>query len=236
MKTISFIIPAYNEEKRIAKTLDEILDYFSEIQYEIIVIIDGCTDNTIKIVNDYELKYDNIVSSISNKRLGKGAAILSGINISCGKVIVILDADNSVSLRSVERMMKLVPNPYEGVIASRHVKGSVIKNKQPILRRFLSRGFNILVRVMFNLKYKDTQCGCKVLYSNIARRLLNNINSKGFAYDVEMLFRLKRMGYTIVEVPVEWTYDDSSSMSLKLDVFKMFYEVIKLRIVTLIKY
>lgn len=233
-KTISFIIPAYNEEKVILKTLCDVTNFFLSVPHEIIVVIDGCTDETINLVNEFKKTHSNVVSVEKKERQGKGKAIISGILESKGSIIVIIDADNSVSLKSVKQMIGLVSDSgFDGVIASRYVSGSKILIKQPLSRRILSRGFNLLVKVMFRLKYKDTQCGCKVMRSDMACSIIYSGKSTGFVFDVEMLWRLKQQGYYIPEIPVEWTHHKNSSIKLKRDVFKMFYELIKLRIVTL---
>lgn len=229
-KSVSFIIPAYNEEKRILKTLMEITEFFNTFKYEIIVATDGCTDKTVAIVKGLNDKNIKVIEN--KKRMGKGAALFSGISLCSYNIVVIIDADNSTSLHSVNLLIDLVSKYFDGAIGSRYVNGSLIDVKQSLFRKILSRGFNLLVRILFKLNYCDTQCGCKVIRRDIISELHSNI-SKGFAFDVEMLWRLNQMGCYIPEIPVIWSHDDGSSVNLKRDVIKMFYEIIKLRIITM---
>ena len=162
--TISIIIPAYNEEKRIGKTIENYLEFFHDA--EIFITMDGCKDRTLDIVKKFAENRDknnNTVSYIhSDKRLGKGMGLLRAIDHTKGDILVFTDADDATSPSEIFRLI----NSLDGcdcVIGSRWINGSVIIVKQPIQRRIASRGFNFLVRTMFGLPFKDTQCGAKVL-------------------------------------------------------------------------
>ena len=141
---LSIIIPAFNEEHRIKPTLEAYLDFFKDKDIEIIVVMNGCTDNTLKIVQsikDQRIKYLNLNTP------GKGSAIIQGFKIASGDLISYVDADNSTIPEFLNKLLENMEN-YDCVMGSRYLKESKIIIKQPITRRILSRGFNILVRTL----------------------------------------------------------------------------------------
>ncbi len=227
---VSIVIPAYNEEKRILDTLNELNDYFSNIPHEILVVMDGCTDSTADIVEEFAGTHPTIRSVQYPVKLGKGGGIILGINHALGNVIAIVDADGAVPPHDVARMVDMVADGTDCVISSRYLPESVIHTAQPWHRILASRGFNALVKLLFSLPFKDTQCGCKVLRAEAARKVVGEIQTFDYAFDVELLWRLGKHGYNIVEVPVEWRHREGSKLDLKKVIPQMFSAVIKLRL------
>lgn len=117
----------------------------------------------------------------------------------------------------------------DGVIASRRVKGSQILIKQSLKRRIASKSFNIIVRIIFGLHFKDTQCGAKVFRKEAIKDVLSELKTKGFEFDVELLWRLKKKGYKIIEFPITWKHSEGSTFGLS-NAPKMFFSLLKVRI------
>ena len=203
---LSLIIPAYNEEKRIKQTL---VKYFNVLlknnfNFEIIVEMDGCTDRTPEIVRNFAKKHKQIKILEFKKKLGKGGGILKGFEKANGEIIGFVDADGSVHPDDIVKLIKVLEKTKaDGVIASRRMKESVVIN-QPFLRKVLSKCFNILVRILFFFPYKDTQCGAKFFRKNVIKEILPLMNTHGFAFDVELLYLIKKKGFKVVEVGVTW--------------------------------
>jgi glycosyltransferase involved in cell wall biosynthesis len=208
--TQSIIIPAYNEEARIKGTIKRLVDGFPG--QELIVVCDG-QDKSKEIVNNLSSEYSNILLLSFNGRLGKGGALIQGFKAAKGKAICFVDADESVSIDDLKGMFQAL-HGVDGVIASRRIKGSKILIEQPLERRIASRAFNILVRILFGLPFKDTQCGAKIFKRDAILNVLDEIRTTGFEVDVELLWRLKNKGYTIAEHPITWKHSEGSKFRL----------------------
>ena len=208
---VSLVVPAYNEEKRIFTMLSQYCSYFPD--YEIIVICDG-TDNTPNIVKSMSENNTNLKLLHFDNRLGKGGAIREGFKVAKGDIIGFVDADESVKPSEIVSMIGEL-SYADGVIASRRLNESKIIVKQPLKRRLTSKSFNILVRLLFNLPFNDTQCGAKVFKKEAIKGVLNELVATGFEFDVDLLWKLKKNGCTIVEYPIEWSHSEGSSFSLK---------------------
>lgn len=226
---ISIIVPAYNESKRIKNMLSLYADYFLNryTDSEIIVICDG-NDDTAEIVRGMALNHPQIKLFEFASRLGKGGAIIEGFKKSNGDILGFVDADESVSTYQFEKLFDELKN-FDCVIASRRASGAQILKKHPLKREISSKIFNIISNGLFDLKIKDTQCGAKVFKREAIERVLPKLKSAGFEFDVELLWRIKKEGFSIKEVPIEWQYDDKSSFSLKYAP-TMFFNLIKRRI------
>ena len=229
MVNLSIIIPAYNEEKRISRTLNNYSKFFSKKikDFEIIVVLNGCKDNTLKIVKSFrnkKIKYLNFKEAI-----GKGGAIAEGFKRAKGDLIGFVDADMATPPNSFYNLIKNVDN-YDGVIASRWMKESKIKIKQPLLKRIGSRGFNILVRLLFNLKFKDTQCGAKLFKKYVIKNILNDLKITKWAFDINLLYSIKRKKYNIKEIPTEWNAVKASHFNLFKAIPEMFIGLLRLRL------
>ena len=223
MMKISIVIPAYNGENRIKTILSKYSNHFQEI----ILVCDGI-DSTANIVRKLSEKNPNINLLHFNAKLGKGGAIIEGFKAAKGDRIGFVDADESVELGDVKRMFDALSD-VDGVIASRRLKDSKILVKQPLKRRFVSRIFNILVRIIFRLPFCDTQCGAKVFKKEAIKDVLDELKTKGFEFDVELLWRLKKKGYKVVEFPITWKHSEGSSFSLS-NAPKMFFSLLKVRL------
>jgi dolichol-phosphate mannosyltransferase len=224
---LSIIIPAYNEEKRIRKVIDSYSVFFDKkYDYELIIVCDG-NDNTAKIVKGITLGNHRIKLLEFSTRQGKGGAIIHGFKQSSCKVVGFVDADESVSPSDFEKLIDTLKKT-DCAIASRRVAGARISIHQPWKRRISSKAFNIIVNLMFNLGINDTQCGAKVLKKEVLDHVLPEFETKGFEFDVELLWRIKKAGFRILEVPVDWKHEGGSTFSLKYS-FMMFLNLLRIR-------
>ena len=221
----SIVIPAYNEEERIETVISNYSNYFQN--QEIIVVCDG-SDNTSSIIKKLSKNYPTIRLLSFEKRLGKGGAIIEGFKVANGDKIGFVDADESVHPNDVKKMFDALSDA-DGVIASRRLKDSQILVKQPLKRRITSKTFNIMVRTIFGLDFKDTQCGAKVFRKKVIEDVLNELKTKKFEFDVELLWKLKNKGYKIIEFPVTWKHSEGSSFSLS-NAPTMFFSLLKVRL------
>lgn len=220
----SIIIPAYNEANRIKKALRSYATGLSG--QELIVVFDG-QDNTPDIVEDMAKEFPAIRLLSFHKRLGKGGAIIEGFKAARGDRIGFVDADDSVSPKDLKQMFETL-GVVDGVIASRRLAFSRIIVKQPLKRRLASKGFNIFVRTLFSLPFKDTQCGAKVFMRRAICDIIDELETSGFEIDVEILWRLKNRGYKVVEYPITWSHSDGSKFKLSHSL-AMFSSLIKIR-------
>ncbi len=227
-KMISIIVPAYNEEKRIKDMLDVYSKYFFS-RYpdcEFLVVCDG-NDRTAAIVKSMSEVYKGIILLEYKKRLGKGGGIMEGFKYAKGDVIAFVDADESVSPSDFEKIINEL-KIADCAIGSRRVSGSTIVKKQPFKRTTMSKGFNLMVNLFFNLNIKDTQCGAKAFRKGVIESVLPEIRSNGFEFDVELLWRIKNLGFSIREVPINWKHSEHSQFSLK-HAPSMFMNLMKIR-------
>lgn len=229
---LSVIIPAYNEEKRLPKTLREIDNYLSKQSYdsEVIVVDGGSTDKTPDIVREMTAQIKNLkLVEVKNCR-GKGQAVKEGMLQTSGKFRIFTDADNSTSIEQVEKMWPHFNKGYDLVIGSRDIRGAVIAVPQSWLRRYiLGNSFNLFVQIISGLwGIWDTQCGFKGFTEKAAKDIFPKLTIEGWAFDVEVLVLAKKLGHKFKEIPVTWINDPESKVKFK-GMIKMLFEVFRIR-------
>ena len=230
---ISIVIAAYNEEKRIGKSLLKIKDYLDaqDFAYEIIVVDDGSTDNTKQVAIGYKPEITNlkILSYPINK--GKGYALRQGVFASTGAAVLLTDADLSTPIEELSDMLPLVSGcEYDVVIGSRALKPETIIKKQPWWRQGMGKTFNRIVKLLVLEGFKDTQCGFKLFSGEAARNLFKEARINRFAYDVEILALAKKRNYGVSEVPVRWINSPDSKVNPVFDSLQMFFDLVKIRL------
>ena len=237
MEKISIIIPAYNEEKRIKETLDSNLKFFKTLKknkildFEIIAVVNGSTDKTLEIVKELakknkELKYLNL------KRGAKGYAVIEGFKEALkgnSNLIGFKDADMASSPEAFYELVKKINN-YDGIIASRYVKGSIIAPKPTLERIFASRIFNFMIKIILGLRFKDTQCGAKLFKRKALEKTISKLTFSQLAFDVEILYIMKKLGFKIKEVSTIWSDKEYSKVNFAKAGPVMLLAVIRLRI------
>ncbi len=228
---ISIIIPAFNEEKRISSTLGSILSYLNrrEFRAEIIVVDDGSNDRTVQVVSRYMNPFFPVVILRQEKNSGKGEAVRRGMLCSTGDAILFTDADLSTPINELDKFIPELSKGNDIVIGSRAHPESKIETRQPYFREFMGRVFNTLVRLVALPGINDTQCGFKLFSRRSALHLFNQQVTKGFAFDVEILYLARKAGYRIKELPVKWMNDENSKVRIIRDPLMMLYNVIMIR-------
>lgn len=207
----SLIMPAYNEEKRILPVLKKYYFYLKNLfknNFEIIVVPNNCKDKTLQIVEDFSKKNKNIIIYNIPYYVGKGGAVMKGFSIAKGDYIGFVDADKSthpVEFFKIYYALLKNSNQYHGVIASRRIKGAVINPKRTLFQNLSSIIFNLKTRILFGLKYKDTQCGAKLFKKGVAKFFVTRCSEKGWIFDVDLLYICKKNKIRILEHPIYWT-------------------------------
>jgi len=234
---LSVIIPAYNEEMRLPKTLEEIDKYLrnQSYDYEILVVNDGSRDKTVEVVTGLTGVIKNL-RLIDNKiNQGKGAVVRQGMLEAKGDYRLFSDADNSTSIDQIEKMWPEFKRNYDIVIGSRDVKGAVLDPPQPWLRHIvLGEGFKLYRKIVIGLwGFEDTQCGFKCFTKAATENIFPRCRINRFAFDPEFLIIAKKLGYKIKEIPVYWRNDPESKVKFKwmvnmgLDLLKIRWNLIK---------
>lgn len=230
---LCIIIPAYNEEKRISKTLADYLSNTPNFDFEAIIALNGCIDNTKGIVEGFQKK-NPYISYINLEKKGKGFAIIEGFKEALkreNEYIGFVDADNSTDARTfLEMLSKSETLNTDGVIASRYIKGkSTILPPLPFKRRVASRVFNFLVRKLFGLNYTDTQAGAKIFKRSALEKILPKLGEPGWAFDIELLVRAREENLNIQEIPILWYSNENSGLRLGKASWQMFWAIIGLK-------
>lgn len=203
---LSIVIPAYNEARRLPATLDRIEGYLKHrrLNAEVIVVDDGSTDATAEVVRSRAAQWPalKLVSAPTNS--GKGSAVQRGMAAASGPYRLFTDADLSVPIEELDKLLGPLHNGAAVAIASRGLRDSDVQLHQPWYRETMGKVFNLLVRRFVLSGVHDTQCGFKAFTAESAQRVFPPLQTPGFGFDVEVLYRARQAGYTIAEVPTRW--------------------------------
>ncbi|MBN1264858.1 MAG: glycosyltransferase family 2 protein [Anaerolineales bacterium] len=229
MAFLSIIIPAYNEEQRLADSLDKILAFLSRQKFtaEIIVVENGSCDRTAEIAQLYETRFPE-VHLIQETRAGKGLAVRRGILAASGTYRFICDADLSMPIEQVTRFLPPVCKNYDIAIGSREVPGAMRYN-EPESRHLIGRIYSLLVRLIALPGLQDTQCGFKCFHQTIVEPLFSVQQLDGWAFDVELLYIAQKRGMNIIEIPIDWYYRPGSRIRILRDSVNMFSDLFAIR-------
>lgn len=229
---LSVIIPCYNEEKRIGKTLESIIKYLSQQNYksEIRIVDDGSQDNTEKIAQSYQNKFPHIYINALIRNYGKGYAVRSGMLAAQGEFILFTDADLSTPIDEIDKLfLAMNKKKAQIVIGSRSLPGSVILRRQPWYREKMGKIFNLFVQYWSIPGIIDTQCGFKLFKKEIINPIFTRQKLWGFAFDVEILYIAQKLGYQIHEVPIRWENSPISKVNPIFDSIKMLLELRRIK-------
>lgn len=229
---LSVIIPAFNEENRIKKSLDAIDTYLSSdnLRYEIIVVDDGSTDNTSSIVKDFCKAHHKVSYTTYGQNMGKGYAVREGVKSSKGGIILFTDADLSTPINEMEKLIETIKYGFDIAIGSRALSDSKIIVSQPFYRKTMGKIFNILVRLLIFKGIKDTQCGFKCFTSKVANEVFSRCKIDGFSFDVEILLIAKKHGFKITDIPVQWVNSPESRVHPVKHSLAMIKELLQIRL------
>jgi dolichyl-phosphate beta-glucosyltransferase len=232
---LSIIIPAYNEEKRIGRTLRDIHEYFATQaiqpgELEIVVVDDGSSDSTPQVVQEYigEIPGLRLISNQQNR--GKGYSVRRGMLEARGAVSLFTDADLSSPIEESEKLLTSIRAGNDFAIGSRAVDRSLILAHQSRFREIAGIVFNGFVRLFTGLQFHDTQCGFKAFASELCRIMFEQQRIDGFGFDPEILFIARKNGLKGAEVPVRWSHDSGTKVHVLRDSFLMFADLVYIRL------
>ena len=228
---VSVIVPAYNERRRIRKTLEAINDYFSNtpLTRQIIVVDDGSDDNTSDVVENLKKDISDLSVITYHPNRGKGHAIKKGIEACHGEYILFTDADNSTPIEEFERFYPLLKD-NQVVIGSRYISGSTMVVKQPKYRVFIGRLGNKLIQFFLLDGVTDTQCGFKAFQHEAAKQIFTRMKVNRFGFDIEILSIARLLNFTVKEMPVSWYNSPESRIRPLKDALRTFGELIYIKL------
>jgi dolichyl-phosphate beta-glucosyltransferase len=213
---LSVVVPAYNEAHRILPSLDRILEYLDQHHpdHEVLVVNDGSTDDTVPVIERrFGTRPDLRLLSYGSNR-GKGYAVRYGALEARGDVVLFSDADLSTPIAELDKMLPLLGQGYDMVIGSRAHAQAEIREHQPFYREGAGKLFNLLVRLIVGLTFRDTQCGFKLFRRDVMLPVLRRLAIDRFAFDVELIALAQAAGLRVAEAPVVWINSPASTVGL----------------------
>jgi glycosyltransferase involved in cell wall biosynthesis len=220
--SLSVVIPAYNEEKRLPENLKRIAAYLREAGYpsaEVLVVNDGSSDGTSAIAARLAAELSGgslalrVLENPGNR--GKGYSVRHGMLEASNDWILFSDADLSAPIEECEKLIAAVDGGrFQGAIGSRAIDRSLIGVHQPMFRELMGRVFNLVVRTVAGLRFADTQCGFKLFSKRAARQIFPKQRLERFGFDVEVLYLAKKLALPVVEVPVIWNDCEGTKVRL----------------------
>lgn len=228
---LSIVIPCYNEEQRLPRTIERIERYLDGrgITYELILVDDGSTDGTRKIMDAAAERNPRVRLEALPQNRGKGRALAEGVAAAKGSEILVTDADLSTPIEELEKLQAELSKGAGVAIASRALRGSRVEVSQPIYRVLMGKAFNLMVQIVLLPGIWDTQCGFKLFRADVAHEIFTGLTTDGFGYDPEVLYRAKRHGVRIAEVPVVWRNSAPTKVSPIKSSLDMFKHVLRIR-------
>lgn len=229
---ISVVVPAYNAGGCLRDSCGKIVEYLRDesLRYELIIVDDGSSDDTVGVLNDLSSGDSNIRFLTNSRNMGKGYSLRRGILDSRGDYVFFTDADLSTPICELRKLFSCLGEGYDIGIASRALPDSNVVIHQPFYREHSGKLFNLIMRSMLFLDIKDTQCGFKFFRRDAALDVFGKQTLNGFCFDVEVLYIARKKGYKIKEVPVAWINSEDSSVNLFRDALRMFVDLVRIRI------
>jgi dolichyl-phosphate beta-glucosyltransferase len=227
----SIVIPAYNESHRIGSTIEKILSFTEENCWdvEVLVVNDGSTDDTVRIVLQYAKKSSSVRLINNPGNHGKGYSVRNGVLQSRGELILFSDADLSSPIEDAPALFAAIRDGADAAIGSRWLRSELQIQRQPLLRQFYSRVYNLLLRLLLGLHYKDTQCGFKAFNRRAALKVFPLQSIERWGFDPEILYLMKRFGFRVEEIPVKWAHREGTRLNPVRDGMSMFLEMLRIR-------
>lgn len=228
---VSVIVPAYNEERRIRRTLETVDGYFRSraLSREIIVIDDGSSDGTAQVVGELARSIPGLRVISYRPNRGKGHAVRRGVEESDGRYILFTDADNSTPIEEFDRFLPLLPHT-EVVIGSRYLEDSNVVIRQPWYRVLIGRFANALIRFFILDGIRDTQCGFKAFQHDAAQVVFSRMKVQRFGFDIEALAIARLFGFSVRELPVSWYNSAESRVKPLRDSLRTFRDLVYIKL------
>ena len=232
MDSLSIVIPAYNEERRLPQTLDRILEWLQQESiafHELVVVDDGSIDATASVVEKYHDAHPEVLLLRNPGNRGKGYAIRHGMLEARGEWILYTDADLSTPIDEIAKLYEAaVQQQADVAIGSRALNRALVEVHQPAFREYSGRFFNLVMRTVTGLQFRDTQCGFKLFRREAARQIFPLQKQDGFSFDVEDLVIAKKLGLRAIEVPVRWANVEGTKVRLSQGL-KSFADLVQIR-------
>ncbi|WP_161488078.1 dolichyl-phosphate beta-glucosyltransferase [Sedimentisphaera cyanobacteriorum] len=230
---VSIVIPAYNEEQRLPSFMKDVLNYIkanqSRLSIEVLIVDDGSSDNTVKVVQEFECKNPNVRLLRQVRNQGKGAAVRRGMLEANGRYGLYADADGATPISELDKFIPFIEKSDKIVIGSRNISAGDVQQEREGLRSVMGAAFYKMVNFLAVPGIKDTQCGFKMYRRDIIHKIFTRSLENGWAFDVELLYLAQLMGHSIVEVPVNWHEVEGSKISPVKDALKMLAAVFRIR-------
>ena len=229
---ISVIIPAYNEEKRIAFTLEKSIDFLQQRswQYELLPVDDGSRDATVERIAEVAREFPQVRCVLNGQNRGKGYSIRHGLEEAQGNFIGFMDADYKTDIAALDHAMELLESGACGVIGDRTLGKSEIARERKRYREMGSIVFRRGLQILMGLRgYDDTQCGFKFFRAEVMRDLFSRQKAEGYMFDVEILLLAGKLGYGLERIPVKWTFDPDSRFNPVTGMIRNLGELARIR-------
>lgn len=227
---LSIIIPAYNEENRLPRTLGQVFA-FLEIQtysYEVVVVENGSTDDTLHLARQMASKNQNLIV-IHEELRGKGNAVRAGMLSARGQFLFICDADLSMPIEEIQKFLPPQLADFDIAIGSREAPGAVRYN-EPSYRHWGGRAINLLIRLLILPGLNDTQCGFKCFRAETTRDLFKQQILTGWSFDFELLYIARRRKLRIREIPIQWYFDPDTKVRAVRDALHMILDIFQVHL------
>jgi dolichyl-phosphate beta-glucosyltransferase len=227
----SIVIPAYNEGERLRATLEKVLGYVHQQDWnsEVIVVNDGSLDDTINIVQEFVDKDPTVRLVENHSNRGKGYSVANGMMNARGDVVIFSDADLASPIEELPKLLDALASGADIAIGSRWLDAGLQTRRQSLLRQLFGRTFNVLMRMILGLKFKDTQCGFKAFTRRAIRKTVPLQRIEGWGFDPELLFLARKFDCRVKEVPVLWADQRGSRLHPFADGMAMFQEMVRIR-------
>lgn len=228
---LSVVIPAYNEEGRLAATVSRIVEYAGSNfdRYEVLVVDDGSTDGTAGLARELSIGRPELSVIRNEENRGKGYSVRRGMLSAGGDLLLLSDADLSTPIEEMDKLLRYIDEGYDVAIGSRGLSDSQVEVRQPWYRERMGKTFNFLVRSLLIRGFRDTQCGFKLFRGEAAGEAFGRSTINGFAFDVEVLVIAERLGFRIREVPVRWLNSPHSKVGVVRDSARMFLDLLVIK-------
>ena len=217
--SLLILIPAYDEERRIEPVLRDYAKFFQDNysgQFQLVVVLNGCTDNTLGVVQRVAAEFPTVRADEFKQPIGKGGALIEGLKLASQEDLTgYVDADGATPPHAFLELVKKM-SEADCVIGSRWMRGAVIHQSQAGHRQFASRAFHLVVQLLFWMNIHDTQCGAKVMRREVVEKIHPYLRIADLAFDINLLVSIKRAGFRILEVPTEWTDQAGSKVTSSL--------------------
>ena len=226
------VVPAFNEEERLGRTLARLDEYYSAQPYDfdVLVVSDGSTDGTARVVQEFASSHPRFALLAYEPNRGKGYAVRRGVLEAKGDLILFCDADLATPQEETEKLLEHMRAGADVAIGSRPLRESRLEVRQPWFREMLGRMFNKAVQMLAIRGIDDTQCGFKMFRREAAREIFSRCKLDGFSFDFEALLIAHDLGYRIDEVPIRWAHQEGSKVVLMRDGPRMLRDLVKLRL------